>query len=206
MQTVDGGWLWMDLRYVVEYVDQRQVQRYGGSFTKYPSSYIVCRLLRSYGLKRVLDVTYGEGRFYRLCFPELVVIGADPVKWSWVVKPKQFHQLNVFQLYLMLRDGKLSIDPVDVVVVDPPRWNTDVVYRKRDMFNFIIGTPKLIIEYATKVAQLLKTRHILVHYRELMKLEGFEPVHVVEFTWVARYAYTDNKNKSLYIIYRWVDQ
>jgi hypothetical protein len=192
----------MNLRYVVEYVDQRQIQRYGGNFTKYPSSYIVCRLLRNYGLKRVLDVTYGEGRFYRLCFPELEISGADPMKWSWVVKPKQFYQLNVFQLHLMLRDGKILLGPVDVVVVDPPRWNTEAVYRKRDMFNFLIGTPKLIIEYASKVASLIRSQYLLVHYSDIVMLEGFEPVHIVEFIWLARYAYTENKNKSLYILYK----
>jgi len=187
---------------IVERVDQRDIQSRGGDFSKYPSSYIVCNLLRRYGLRRVLDVTYGEGRFYKLCRYGVEIIGADPVKRRWVVKPNQFYQMNVFQLYLMLRDGKLSIDPVDAVVVDPPRWNTDVVYRKRDMFNFLIGTPKLIIEYASKVASLIRSPYLLVHYRELMKLEGFEPVHVVEFTWLARYLNTDNNNKSLYILYK----
>ena len=187
---------------IVERVDQRDIQSRGGDFSKYPSSYIVCNLLRRYGLRRVLDVTYGEGRFYKLCRYGVEIIGADHVKRRWVVKPYQFYQMNVFQLYLMLRDGKLSIDPVDAVVVDPPRWNTDVVYRKRDMFNFLIGTPKLIIEYASKVASLIRSPYLLVHYRELMKLEGFEPVHVVEFTWLARYLNTDNNNKSLYILYK----
>ena len=198
MQTKYLGSTYM----IVEKVDQRSIQRIGGNFTKYPSSYVVCKLLRNYGLKRVLDVTYGEGRFYRLCFPELEIIGSDPVKRDWVVKPKQFYQLNVFQLHLMLRDGKVRLGPVDVVVVDPPRWNTKAVYRRRDMFNFLIGTPKLIIEYAAKVAQLMKTRHLLVHYRELPKLEGFEPVHIVEFTLITRYAYTENNNKSLFILYK----
>jgi hypothetical protein len=184
-----------------EFIDQRQVQRYGGDFAKYPISYVVCSLLRRYGLRRVLDVTYGEGRFYYLCRHELEVVGADPMKWSWVVKPKQFYQLNVFQLHLMLRDGKIPLSPVDVVVVDPPRWNTGVVYRSRDMYNFIIGTPRLIIEYATKVAHLIRANHLLVHYRELLNIENFSPVHIVEFTWVARYKFTENKNRSLYILY-----
>jgi hypothetical protein len=187
---------------ITEVIDQRTIQKYGGYFAMYPSSFLVCSLLRKYGLRRVLDVTYGEGRFYYLCRHELEIVAADPVKRRWVAKPKQFYQLNVFQLHLMLRYGKLSIEPVDAVVVDPPKWNNDVVYRKRDMFNFIIGTPKLIIEYAARVAQLMKTRHLLVHYRELLKLEGFEPVHVVEFTWIARYLNTKYNNKSLYIIYR----
>jgi hypothetical protein len=194
----------MSLKYIVERVDQRSVQERGGDFARYPSSYVVCNILRKYGLNKVLDVTYGEGRFYYLCKSELEIVGADPMKWSWVVKPKQFYQMNVFQLYLMLRDGKIQLPSVDSVVVDPPRWNTGVVYRRRDMYNFLIGTPKLIIEYAAKVAQLLKTRHLLVHYRELLKIEGFEPVHVVEFTWVARYLNTENRNRSMYILYRYV--
>jgi hypothetical protein len=187
---------------VLEVIDQRTIQKRGGGFAKYPSSFVVCSLLRKYGFRRVLDATYGEGRFYRLCFPDLEVIGADPVKRGWVVKPKQFHQMNVFQLHIMVRDGKICLGPVDVVVVDPPRWNTEAVYRKRDMFNFIIGTPKLIIEYAAKVAQLLKTRHLLVHYREPLKLEGFEPIHMVEFIWIARYVNIKGKNKSMYILYK----
>jgi hypothetical protein len=192
----------MSVKYVVEQIDQRQVQKYGGDFVKYPSSYVVCGLLRRYGLRRVLDVTYGEGRFYYLCRHELEIIGADPMKWDWVVKPRQFYQLNVFQLYLMLRDGKLQLPVVDVVVVDPPRWNTSVTYRRRDMYNFIVGTPKLIIEYAAKVANLLKSPYLLIHYREVMQLENYVPMHVIEFTWVARYLNTGDRNKSLYILYK----
>jgi hypothetical protein len=161
----------------------------------------VCNILRKYGLNKVLDVTYGEGRFYYLCKSELEIVGADPMKWGWVVKPKQFYQMNVFQLYLMLRDGKIQLPPVDVVVVDPPRWNMEVSYRRRDMYNFIIGTPRLIIEHAAKVAHLLRAKHLLVHYRELLNIENFNPVHIVEFTWVARYKFTENKNRSLYILY-----
>jgi len=189
---------------VFEKVDQRSIQRIGGNFTKYPSSYVVCKLLRDYGLKRVLDVTYGEGRFYRLCFPELEIIGADPVKRDWVVKPRQFYQMNIFQLYLMIRDGKIQLPYVDAVVVDPPRWNTEVVYRRRDMYNYIIGTPRLIIEHAAKVVHLLRAKHLLVHYRELINIENFSPVHIVEFTWIARYKFTENRNRSLYILYKLV--
>jgi len=189
------------VKLVVERVDQRKIQRYGGDFAKYPSSYVVCSLLRKYGLKKVLDVTYGEGRFYYLCKSELEIVGADPVKWSWTVKPKQFYQMNVFQLHLMLRDKKLQLGPVDIVVVDPPRWNTDVTYRKRNMFDYIIGTPKLIIEHAARVAELLKTGHLLAHYREPIQLNSYRPIHIVEFTWIARYLNTKNNNKSLYILY-----
>jgi len=187
---------------VTEFIDQRQIQRYGGDFAKYPSSFVVCTLLRKYNIRKVLDVTYGEGRFYYLCRHELEIIGADPVKWQWVVKPKQFFQMNIFQLYLMLRYGKIQLPSVDAVVVDPPRWNTEVVYRRRDMYNYIIGTPRLIIEHAAKVAHLLRAKHLLVHYRELLNLENYRPIHVIEFIWIARYKFTENKNKSLYILYK----
>lgn len=186
----------------LEVIDQRRVQKRGGDFARYPSSYVVCSLLRRYGLRRVLDVTYGEGRFYYLCKSDVEVVAADPVKWRWVVKPKQFLQLNVFQLYMMLRDGKLQMCNVDAVVVDPPKWNTEVSYRRRDMYNYIVGTPRIIIEYATRVAELLKAAHLLVHYRSPLDIDAYRPIHIVEFTWVARYQNTKNKNKSLYILYR----
>jgi hypothetical protein len=187
---------------VTEFIDQRQIQRYGGDFAKYPSSFVVCTLLRKHNIRKVLDVTYGEGRFYYLCRHELEIIGADPVNRDWVVKPKQFFQMNIFQLYLMLRYGKIQLPSVDAVVVDPPRWNTEVVYRRRDMYNYIIGTPRLIIEHAAKVAHLLRAKHLLVHYRELLNLENYRPIHVIEFIWIARYKFTENKNKSLYILYK----
>ena len=185
-----------------EVVDQRSIQRYGGDFAKFPSSYIVCKLLRQHSIRRALDVTFGEGRFYYLCKNELEIIAADPVKWNWVVKPRQFLQLNVFQLYLMLRDGKIQLPTIDVVVVDPPKWTPNVSYRKRDMYNFIIGTPKLVIEYASKIASLLATQYLLVHYRETVQLENYVPLHIIEFTWVARYLHTENKNVSLYMLYK----
>jgi hypothetical protein len=187
---------------VTEVVDQRSIQRYGGDFAKYPSSYVVCKLLRQYSIRKILDVTYGEGRFYYLCKNELEIIASDPMRRRWVVNPRQFLQLSVFQLYMMLRDGKLQMSCVDVVVVDPPKWNTEVVYRRRDMYNYIIGTPHTIIEYAAKVAELLKAEHLLVHYRNTLDINAYRPVHIVEFTWIARYQNTKNKNKSLYILYR----
>jgi hypothetical protein len=186
---------------ILEVIDQRAIQRCGGDFARFPSSYVVCKLLRQHSIRRILDVTYGEGRFYYLCKNELEIIAADPVKRNWVVKPGQFLQLNVFQLHLMLRDGKIGLPHVDALVVDPPKWTTNV-YRKRGMYNFIIGTPKLIIEYASKIASLLKTQHLLAHYREVIRLENCVPIHIIEFTWIARYLHTENKNMSLYILYK----
>jgi len=192
------------VKVVVERVDQRKVQMYGGDFAKYPSSYVVCRLLRKYGLKKVLDVTYGEGRFYYLCKSELDIIGVDPVKWQWVVKPRLFLQENIFELHAALEHGLVKPQQPDVVVIDPPKWNPLVPYRRRSMYNYIIGTPRLIIEYGSRVAAILKAPYLLLHFREVVPLKSYEPIHIVEFTWVARYLFTKN-NKSLYIVYTLTD-
>ena len=187
--------------FIIEHVDQRDVQRRGGCFSKYPTSFVVCYLLRKYGIRKVLDVTYGEGRFYYLCKDEVIVVGSDPVRREWVVMPEEFHQFNVFQLYGMVRDGIMRPTKVDVVVVDPPKWTSNATY-KRSVFNFIIGTPRLIIEHASRIARLMDVTYLLVHYKDLVKLDGFKPIHVIEFTIMTRYLNLRNKNKSLFTLYK----
>jgi hypothetical protein len=187
--------------FIIEHVNQRDVQRRGGCFSKYPTSFVVCYLLRRYGIRKVLDVTYGEGRFYYLCKDEVIVVGSDPVRREWVTMPKEFHQLNVFQLYGMVRDGALRLPKVDAVVADPPKWTRNATYR-RSAFNYIIGTPELIIEYASRIARLTKTTYLLTHYKDLVKLDDFKLAHVIEFTIMTRYLNLRNRNKSLFTLYK----
>ena len=186
---------------IVERVDQREIQKRGGCYATYPSSYIVCSLLRKYNIARVLDVTFGEGRFYKLCYYGLRIIGVDPVKRDWKVYPSSFIQMNVFQLYNAVSTKKLVLGDLDAVVVDPPKWTRGVKYKKRDMFNYIIGTPELIIEYASKTAGLLAVPYILVHYKRTINLQGYKPIHIVEYRWIHRYLRADDKNHSLFIVY-----
>jgi hypothetical protein len=180
---------------LVERVDQRRIQRRGGDFAKFPQSYAVSRLLRLAGAERVLDVTYGQGRFYRLHRPRRLV-GADPVRWEWVVEPDEFHQTTAWGLYGMLRRGEVRAE-ADVVVVDPPRWS-GYKYNKRDAYNFIVGTPALIIDYAVKAARLLGAR-LLLHYGEVPRLG--RPLKVIAFRWFARYLYSEGRNLSYYVLY-----
>jgi hypothetical protein len=140
----------MDVTPVLEVIDQRSVQKRGGDFARYPSSYVVCSLLRRYGLRRVLDVTYGEGRFYYLCKSDVEVVAADPVKWQWVVKPNQFLQLNVFQLYMMLSDA---------IVTDPP-WG--VGFDEYDDF-------KVFLDVRDELYRVLKNDSWLVFYKVKFK-------------------------------------
>jgi hypothetical protein len=183
---------------VRESYDQRDIQRLGGVLRDYPSSAIVARLLRSVRSDVVLDVTYGRGRFYRIYRPKYLV-GVDPIKWEWIVKPDEFYQMSVYALYRELINNRLSFKDVDVVVVDPPKW-TGANYRKRDEFNYILGTPELIIEYGFKVAKLVKAEHVLVHFNKVFN--NLNPTYIIEFKWFARYLNTKNKNTSYYILYR----
>ena len=188
-------------------VDQRDVQKRGGLCAKYPSSYVVCEMLRKHSIRRVLDVTFGRGRFYALCRRDIeLLIASDPVKWPWLVYPDRFYQATAWQLYNLLKNNKVQVREVDCVVVDPPRWSRGAEYRRRGEYNFLIGSPRLIIEYAAKAAALINAKHILLHYNKVVEVENYTPVHVVEFRWLARYLNTENKNTSYYIIYKhsWV--
>jgi len=181
-----------------EHIDQRDIQKKGNLFAKYPASYIILKILTKYNINYVLDVTYGRGRFYRLYRPKLL-IGIDPIRWEWIVRPDEFYKMTVFHFFRSLRNGEVIIDKdLDCVVIDPPKWNM-VSYNKRDEYNFIIGTPKDIIEYGRKVNELVKAPYILLHFNQQLPIG--EPIHIVKFRWLARYAHTEDKNLSYYILY-----
>jgi hypothetical protein len=189
---------------IVEYVDQREIQKRGGIYAKFPSSYVICSIIDRYNCKSILDVTYGEGRFYKTCRDNILfLISSDPKRWDWVVKPDLYFQFNVFYLYMLLSKKKfyLPLRRVDVVVVDPPKWNINARYNKREIYNYLVGTPELIITTSGKIAKLLNTRYLLIHYNNRYLVEGYTPIHVIEFKWFARYLNTENKNTSLYILY-----
>jgi len=182
-------------------IDQRDIQRKGGLCAKYPSSYVVCELLKRFGIKRVLDVTFGRGRFYKLCRRDVeLLVASDPAKWPWLTVPDAFYQATVWQLYNAIKAGSLSIDSIDCVVVDPPRWS-GAEYKRRGEYNFLIGSPRLIIEYATKVARIVGSTYMLLHFNKVVSVDGWVPAYIVEFKWFARYLNSENKNISYYIIY-----
>ena len=188
---------------IVEHIDQRDVQKKGGLYAKFPSSYIICSMLERYNCKSVLDITYGEGRFYKTCRDNILfLIGSDPKKWDWIVKPDLFYQFNVFYLYMLLskKNFVLPLRELDVVVVDPPRWKRSN-YNRRKMYNYIIGTPEKIIEYAGKIAKLLSSHYLVVHYDKIIDVEYYTPERIIMFEWFARYLNINNNNKSFYILY-----
>lgn len=181
-------------------LDQRQIQGLGGQYAFYPSAKIIEDLIRPLS-PVVLDVTYGKGRFYYFYRPRLLV-GSDPYRWEWIVEPDAFYQLTVWALFDKLRKGEIRLpDGITLVVVDPPRW-TRCTYRNREEFSSLIGTARLIIQYAYRTAQLLGATYMLLHYNTVPQLEKAQPVKVVKFRFLSRYLNTGNKNTSYYVLYR----
>ena len=78
-----------------------------------------------------------------------------------------------------------------------PGYNVN--YNKREIYNYLIGTPNLIIDYSVKLARMLNAKHLLLHYNRVPNID--KPRHVVEFRWIARYLNIEGKNRSYYILY-----
>ncbi|RSN73363.1 hypothetical protein [Candidatus Methanodesulfokora washburnensis] len=182
---------------VYEIVDQRDIQK--KTKARYPSAVVVAKLLKIANAKTVLDVTYGRGRFYKWEKPQ-TLIGVDPKLWKWIVEPDIFYQMTVFRFCREIAEENIKLNQVDVVVIDPPAWNYGIRYNKRDEYAYIIGTPQTIIEQGLKAARLLNSRYLLLHFNKMLDLG--EKVYIIQFRWFAHYLYTENKNKSYYILYK----
>jgi len=173
-------------------IDQRDVQRLGGRATRYPTSYIVYSILARHGLyNNVLDVTYGRGRFYYYKRPSFLV-GADPKVWEWIVIPDIFIPRPVWSLKPVLE--KLDID-FDVVVFDPPAWNPNTYYNRRDEYSYILGTARLIIEKTIELARDLGIKYMLLHYNKVLELEVVENI---KFKYVSRYLNNEKLDKTTF--------
>jgi len=174
-------------------IDQRDIQKLGGKAAKYPTAYVISTLLKKINAKRVLDVTYGRGRFYYIYRPEFLA-AADPVKRQWVVTPDIFYQTHVWGLFNLLERHDF-----DVVVCDPPKWHKGVRYNKREEYNQVIGDAYSIIMGALRLAhEKVAAKYFLLHYDRVLPLEVVEDV---EFVWWARYLYTEKKKASHFTLY-----
>jgi hypothetical protein len=71
---------------IIEEFDQLEIQSHGSHYNRYPVAVIIARILNTFNINSVLDITYGKGRFYKLHRPSKL-IAADPVKREWLVKP-----------------------------------------------------------------------------------------------------------------------
>ena len=75
--------------------------------------------------KRVLDLTYGRGRFYRRVKRYgTCIVGVDIERHEWEVEPCEFIHMDAREYVDRILRGEASIGRVDAVVVDPP-WSSE---------------------------------------------------------------------------------
>lgn len=190
------GELKEEIRELEDEIDQREIQRLGGKAAECPSSYVVVTMLERNNLfNRVLDVTYGEGRFYCYRKPKLLV-GADPYVQEWTVKPDMFIPRPVWSLFSILKDVNIGFD---VLVCDPPQWNEGVCYHKRKVYSLVVGDAKLIINESIKLAKQLGIEHMLLHWNKVLDLPIVENKR---FLYFARYLHNEGKNTTYFTIYK----
>jgi len=101
---------------------------------------------------RVLDLTYGVGRFYRRVVTEFkpYLIGVDIIKHSWEVPPAEFY----------LADARFFNPPVsvDIVVVDPP-WSS----LKRGFMPRQTGISHLPYHMPARPEQIIRAARSIAH-------------------------------------------
>jgi hypothetical protein len=187
----------IEMTYEIEEVNQIDIQKLGGIYSKYPVSKIVADIIYNLG-SVVVDTTYGRGRFYAIYRP-LRLIGIDVKKWDWIVKPDVFYNCAVWDFYNMLKRKSIDISHTDIVVVDPPKWHNKKY--KRDEYNYIVGTPKLIIYFAYNIARELNARFLLLHYNEILKDIKGEIVKVIKFRFSSRYSHVGHRSFGYFVLY-----
>jgi len=187
------------MTYKVEEIKQTDIQKLGGLYHKYPASKIVADMIGKLG-DIVIDVTYGKGRFYAIYRPK-VLVGVDVKKWKWIVTPDKFYNCTTWQFYNMLRYRDIDINHADIVVADPPRWHNNE--HRRSEYNFIIGSPKLIIYYAYNIAELLNARYLFLHYNKIVGdiINKDKIVRVIKYYYISRYTHVGHRTYSYFILY-----
>jgi len=82
---------------------------------------------------RILDLTYGTGRFYKSLDRSILTITAvDVEKHKWEVEPNVFYQMRAQEFVNKVIGKSIELGEIDVVVVDPP-W--DALKRGKIKYN-----------------------------------------------------------------------
>ncbi len=167
--------------------DQRDWQRRPGC-SKNSFSCFFCHMLNvllnnSINDYEIHDVTYGLGSFYEKC-PNLNVIGVDVVKWNWLVKPREFMQMDALRYLTQLREDEKE---KRIIVIDPPYLtrpsskskNHEILYFNAKQWNYdylmsVINQAKLkasmvILKYMPTdkriESELLQMSKYAIHWR-----------------------------------------
>lgn len=143
---------------------------------KYPYGVMVKLLLEEAGLRShtVLDLTYGEGKFWS-CWRPKHLIGFDVRRLDWTVEPDVFYQKPAWAALHMRVPG------VDLVAVDPP-WQRSARGRSARLSiggrwwyrtSRMVGSPEAILESAARLAGELGVP-LVVHFERPWVPEGFD--------------------------------
>lgn len=179
------------------FVDQREIEKLGGVAVKYPVSFLLSKIFRELQAKRILDVTYGRGRFYKVYRPKLLV-GCDPVIWEWVVNPDIFIRRPVWGVYDVLK--KINYFNFDIIVVDPP-FGQRGSKRPEYFTEHALGGPDFIISCAFELATRIKTPYVLLHYKKRTRVPNWDIVKTIKFQYFARYLKNPETNNTYFILY-----
>jgi len=137
-------------------------------------SYEIVATLLGYlpGQLRVLDLTYGVGRFYRLCRDKIdLLIAVDVTRHDWEVRPDIFLNVDAVTLIHRMLDGYYL--PFSLIVVDPP-WSKE----KRGKASSQLGISSMPYHVHAKPSEtiinealaLAEKRHVPLLYRYKQKL------------------------------------
>lgn len=146
-------------------VHQIDVQRKGGLCSRYPVSCIIRMLLREAGLLEpfktitVLDLTYGEGRFW-VTLPQAYIIAFDIRRLKWHRKPQVFYNKPCWKF------GDY-VTKVDIIVIDPPwgEWRRGWDRRGHYIKFNALGSPQQILQCGLDAMQKLG-KPLLYHYKQ----------------------------------------
>ena len=155
-------------------VHQVEIQRQGGVCVKYPTSCIVRQLIRKLlePLRpiRVLDLSFGEGRFYAALENKACVTGLDIQMLPWIVKPCRFYRANAMEWRARVPNNARF----DLVVADPPWSPYRRGWEKRFHYQANGGIPAVM--YAAEKAAKHYNAHLLIHFMGKYIPYGYELV------------------------------
>lgn len=84
---------------------------------------------------------------------------------------------------------------IDLLIVDPPFGKNR--YHRRNIYEYIIGSPNLIVDEAFNTARELDIKHVILHFNKIVNVEDYKIVDGFIFEACCRYL---NANPKSYTI------